>query len=121
MKVLICEDDVVVLKAIQVAVENEKSQAICLQDGGKALQYLKDHEVDLIITDIHMPYHNGDEILKLVRDDQRRNTPIVMISSDTEEEVIKLALKLGVDEFIEKPIDTSKLQRKLRKYLRATS
>jgi len=117
-KVLICEDDVVVLKVIQVVVENEKAQAIPLQDGGKALQYLKENDVELIITDIHMPYHNGDEILKLVRDDQKKKTPIIMISSDTEEEVIKMALKLGVDEFIEKPIDAVKLQKKLKKYLR---
>jgi DNA-binding response OmpR family regulator len=116
-RVLICEDDVVTLKAIQVAVESENGQAIPMSDGGKALDYLRDNDVHLIITDIHMPYHNGDEILKLVRDEQKKKTPIVMISSDTEEEVIKMALKLGVDEFIEKPIDSAKLQKKLRKYL----
>ena len=117
MKVLICEDDIVVLKAISVAVQNEKAEAIAMKDGERALSYLKDNEVDLIITDIHMPLKNGDDILKLVREDQQKKTPIIMISSDTEEEVIKMALKLGVDEFIEKPIDSSKLQKKLRKYL----
>ncbi len=117
MDVLVCEDDIIALKVIQVALENEKARAICMQDGRKALQYLKENVVDLIITDIHMPYNNGDEILKLVREDQKRNTPIIMISSDTEEEVIALALKQGVNEFIKKPIDATSMQRRLKKFL----
>jgi len=117
MDVLVCEDDIIALKVIQVALENEKATAICMQDGRKALQYLKENVVDLIITDIHMPYNNGDEILKLVREDQKRSTPIIMISSDTEEEVIALALKQGVNEFIKKPIDATTLQRRIKKFL----
>lgn len=117
MDVLVCEDDIIALKVIQVALENEKARAICMQDGRKAIQYLKENVVDLIITDIHMPYNNGDEILKLVREDQKRNTPIIMISSDTEEEVIALALKQGVNEFIKKPIDATTLQRRIKKFL----
>lgn len=117
MDVLVCEDDIITLKVIQVALENEKVRVICMKDGRKALEYLKENVVDLIITDIHMPYHNGDEILKLVREDQQRNTPIVMISSDTQEEVIALALKQGVNEFIKKPIDATSIQKKLKKFL----
>lgn len=117
MDVLVCEDDIIALKVIQVALENEKARAICMQDGRKAIQYLKENVVDLIITDIHMPYNNGDEILKLVREDQKRNTPIIMISSDTEEEVIALALKQGVNEFIKKPIDATTLQRRIKEFL----
>jgi DNA-binding response OmpR family regulator len=117
MDVLVCEDDIIALKVIQVALENEKARAICMQDGRKALQYLKENVVDLIITDIHMPYNNGDDILKLVREDQKRSTPIIMISSDTEEEVIALALKQGVNEFIKKPIDATTLQRRIKKFM----
>lgn len=119
MKVLVCEDDIIVMKVIQVALENENVEAIYLQDGRKALAYLAAHEVDLIITDIHMPYNNGDEILKLVREDQKKNTPIIMISSDTAEEVIVLALKQGVNDFIKKPIDAMSFQKQLKKFLPA--
>jgi PleD family two-component response regulator len=64
-----------------------------------------------------MPYNNGDEILKVVREEQRKTTPIIMISSDTEEEVMALALKQGVSEFIKKPIDAISLRTRLKKYL----
>jgi DNA-binding response OmpR family regulator len=64
-----------------------------------------------------MPYYNGDEILKIVREEQQRNTPIIMISSDTAEEVVALALKQGVAEFIKKPVDAATLRVRLKKYL----
>lgn len=119
MKILVCEDDDVVLKVIQVALQNEKIDATYVKDGRKALQLLKEHNYfDLIITDIHMPFNNGDDILKLVRIEQGKKTPIIMISSDNEDEVIKLALKSGANEFISKPLDTDKINRKLKPFLR---
>jgi DNA-binding response OmpR family regulator len=119
MKVLVCEDDVVVLKVIQVALESEHADVTCVTDGTKALDLLRQNTFDLIITDIHMPHHNGDEVLNLVREKQKKNTPIIMISSDTEEEVIAMALKLGVNEFIKKPIDANALKKKVKKFLTA--
>ena len=64
-----------------------------------------------------MPYHNGDEILKFVREDLRKKTPIIMLSSDGEQEVIALALKLGVSDFIVKPVDADQLLKKIKKVL----
>ena len=118
LKVLVCEDDDVVLKVIQVALSECNVHAVFAKDGREALRLLNEmNDYGLIITDIHMPYHNGDEILQLVRVDQKKDTPIVMISSDAEEEVVALALKSGVDEFISKPVDPAKLMRKIKKFL----
>jgi CheY-like chemotaxis protein len=117
MKALVCEDDIVVLKVIQLALEKENAEAVCVPDGRKALQQLRENIFDLIITDIHMPYNNGDEILKLVREEQKKKIPIIMISSDTEEEVIALSKKQGVNEFVKKPIDQEMFQKILKKYL----
>lgn len=119
MKVLVCEDDDVVLKVIQVALaESPHVHTLFVKDGREALKLLRaNHDFGLIITDIHMPYHNGDEILQLVRVDQKKNTPIVMISSDAEEEVVALALKSGVNEFISKPVDPARLMKKIKKFL----
>ena len=117
MKVLVCEDDMIAHKVIEVALEKHNAEVIGVSDGRKALQFLKENTVDLIITDIHMPYFNGDDVHRLVRQEQNKNTPIIMISSDTEEEVIALALKSGVNDFIKKPIDAVSLEKRLRKFL----
>jgi DNA-binding response OmpR family regulator len=118
MKVLVCEDDIIVLKVIAVALEKENAETICVPDGRKALQQLRENTFDLIITDIHMPYNNGDEILKLVRVEQRKSTPVIMISSDTEEEVIAMAIKEGVNDFVKKPVDPEKLHKLIKKYIK---
>ena len=120
MKILVCEDDVIVLKVIQLALENGGHDIVYVKDGNQAMKLLKkNNDFDLILTDIHMPYHNGDEILKLVREEQKKSTPIIIISSDTEEEVIALALKSGVNAFVEKPINSDKLQKVLKKFIKA--
>jgi len=118
MKILVCEDDAVVLKVVQLALEQEKFEVVLAKDGKQAFQQLHTgNAFDLIITDIHMPYHNGDEILKWVREDQRSKTPIIMLSSDGEEEVIKLALKQGIDAFLVKPVNAKELIKKVKKLL----
>lgn len=118
MKILVCDDDEVVLKTIEVALKN-RAEVISVRDGYQALEFLKAHDdMDLIITDIHMPHYNGDDVLKLVREEMKMTTPIVMLSSDGEEEVIALALKSGVDDFIVKPVDARKLLDKITRFLK---
>jgi|SRR5690606_1262413 len=117
-KVLICEDNPVERKVIQMAVEGEGVETFIASDGRKALDLLEQHsDFDLVITDIHMPYNNGEDILERIRSHQRKDTPIVMISSDREEEVIQAALKLGVNVFIKKPIDPESVRRKVAAFL----
>jgi DNA-binding response OmpR family regulator len=118
MRVLVCDDDEVILKVVEVALREQGYSAVLTRDGQEAMAALDqgDH-FDLIITDIHMPYFNGDDILKRVREEQGRPTPIIMLSSDGEEEVIAMALKQGVNEFLVKPINTRDLLKKIRKIL----
>jgi CheY-like chemotaxis protein len=119
MRILVCDDEEVVLKVVQVALQYKNADVVLARDGREALQILRGgHHFDLIITDIHMPHYNGDDVLKLVREEQKKDTPIVMVSSDGEEEVIALALKQGVNDFIVKPVDAEKLLKKIKRFLK---
>lgn len=119
MRVLVCEDDDMVVKVVQVALQDKDVTLTVARDGQQAIDRLeKGEEFDLILTDLHMPHKNGDAILKLVREDMKKNTPIVMFSSDGEEEVIALALKLGINDFIVKPITVDSFLKKVKKYLK---
>ena len=116
MTILVCDDEEIVLKAIEVVLK-DKAEIVLARDGRQALELLKSNlHFDLIITDIHMPHYNGDDVLKLVREDQKKDTPIVILSSDGEEEVIALALKQGVNDFIVKPVDSQKLMKAIGKF-----
>lgn len=118
MKVLVCDDDEVMLRVAKIALQKLNAEVLYVTDGKEAFSHLKQHNFDLIVTDIHMPFHNGDEILKFVREEQRKSTPIIMVSSDSQEEVISLALKSGVNDFIVKPIDADHLLKKIKKALK---
>jgi CheY-like chemotaxis protein len=119
MRVLVCEDDDMVIKVVQIALQDKNVTLTVSRDGQQAMDRLeRGEEFDLILTDLHMPHKNGDDILRLVREDMKKNTPIVMFSSDGEEEVIALALKLGINDFIVKPMTVDSFLKKIKKYLK---
>lgn len=119
MRVLVCEDDDMVIKVVQIALQDKNVDLTVARDGQQAMDRLeKGEEFDLILTDLHMPHKNGDDILRLVREEQKKSTPIVMFSSDGEEEVIALALKLGINDFIVKPMTVDSFLKKIKKYLK---
>ncbi|MBL7840695.1 MAG: response regulator [Cyclobacteriaceae bacterium] len=119
MRVLVCEDDEMVIKIVEVALKDQNVEMVAVRDGQQGIDLLERGEkFDLIITDLHMPNKNGDDILKLVREDMKSTIPIVMFSSDGEEEVIALALKLGINDFIVKPVTVEKFLKKIKKYLK---
>jgi CheY-like chemotaxis protein len=119
MRVLVCDDDDMVIKVVQIALKDKDVDLTIARDGQQAIDRLeKGEQFDLILTDLHMPNKNGDDILKLVREEMKSQTPIVMFSSDGEEEVIALALKLGINDFIVKPVTVDKFLKKIKKYLK---
>lgn len=114
MKSLVCEDDKVVLKVIEVAMAEEGIEATLVNNGQKALDLLAQNDYDFIVTDIHMPYVNGDAVLDFVHKEQGKKTPVIMISSDSQEEVVTMALNSGVHAFVSKPVSVERLRKVIR-------
>src|SRR5688572_25905377 len=110
-RILLCEDDLVSLKIVERILKDNLFEVTLAKDGYEAVQQIDKGHFDLVITDIHMPHYSGDEILKRIRTGSK-NVPVIMLSVDTAEEVIALALRQGVDEFIKKPVKSSDLLKK---------
>jgi CheY-like chemotaxis protein len=120
MKILVCDDDPVCLAVIRRKLEGEKDVEVVLaKDGWEAMQQLSGgHTFDLVITDIHMPHHTGDQILAFIRHELKSNLPIIMFSADGEEEVVAMAKKEGVDTFIKKPVKPDEILKAVKKLVR---
>jgi CheY-like chemotaxis protein len=118
VKILVCEDDLVSLKMIEAILLDQKFDVILAKDGLEAIRQVDKGGIDLVITDIHMPYHSGDEVLKRIRSGQFKDTPVIMLSVDAHEEVIALAKREGVNEFIKKPVKRDDLQKKVKRLLK---
>jgi CheY-like chemotaxis protein len=119
MKILVCDDDESVIRTVIFRLNQDNlNNIIIARNGFEAINHLREQEFDLVITDIHMPYNNGGDVLNFVRVEQKKGVPIIMLSSDAEEEVIALAKKQGVNEFIKKPLREKVLSQAVRRLLR---
>lgn len=84
--------------------------------GEEALEFIKehDHEAILILSDINMPKMNGLELLRLVRLEKPTPPPVIMmITAYGDKENYQLAMRLGADDFLNKPLDFKFLKEKL--------
>lgn len=87
-------------------------------DGIEALEYLKAHDVDAILSDIMMPRLDGLGLLEQVRDDLgTSHIPFLFLTAQSDDETELTSLMLAADDFLRKPFDPKLLQLKLRNLL----
>lgn len=120
MKILVCEDDELVLKMVEFRLLKEGYRIELARDGKSALEQVTTFQPDLIISDIMMPYLTGLEIIQKIRGEMRLMTPIIMVSSIGLEKTVLEAFQLGADDFITKPFSPNELSVRVKKLLMKT-
>ncbi len=108
MLILIAEDDELILKTIEHKLLKEGYEVIITRNGKDAIDTIKETEIDLIITDIMMPFASGTEILAAIRSFGKK-IPVIMLSSLGQEEVVLEAFDLGASDFMVKPFSPNEL------------
>lgn len=94
------------------------SEVMLAEDGKAALGLLREEKIDIIISDWNMPNMNGEELLYTVRNDQDlKETPFVMMSTNADRDFIIMAIQLGVTQYMVKPFTTDELESKIRSSL----
>jgi len=108
MLILIAEDDELILKTIEHKLLKEGYEVVVTRNGKDAIDTIKEREIDLIITDIMMPFASGTEILAAIRSFGKK-IPVIMLSSLGQEEVVLEAFDLGASDFMVKPFSPNEL------------
>jgi len=110
-KVLIVEDSPTMRQLIVFALKRLRGlQIVEANDGVDGLKKLSSEKFDLIFTDINMPIMDGLKLVSLVRNDANyKAVPIVIITTEGANEDRERALALGANEYITKPIQTTKI------------
>jgi DNA-binding response OmpR family regulator len=109
-KILVVEDDVNIKQVVLFKLKNSGFDIFSSSNGVEALEFLKKHKVDLIITDIMMPLMSGKElIVELKQNPDTKNIPIVMLTSRTLEKEVIEGLSLGAEDYIKKPFSPNEL------------
>ena len=117
MKILLADDDPIMLETLQVCVTTEGFDIVTASDGQEAFAQWDRHRPDLLCLDIMMPKLDGYEVCRRVRaiDPQ---VPILFLSAKNEEIDIVVGLQLGADDFIRKPFGKHELIARIRAVLR---
>ncbi|MCW0483984.1 response regulator transcription factor [Gaoshiqia sediminis] len=116
-KILVAEDNKLILETINHKLLRDGYEVIKAQDGKECLSYLENNEVDLLITDLYMPYVNGHEVINTLRNEWQNKTPILVLSADGAEDTVLKAFELGADDYVVKPFSLSELTIRIRKLL----
>jgi len=118
MKVLVAEDEPLMLMAIEAKLKNEGFDVVGVADGREALKVLENYVPDIIITDILMPYTSGLELISIVKSTQNKNLPIIVLSGLGQEDTVMEAFQLGADDFLTKPFNPVELSVRVKRLLK---
>ena len=116
-KILIIDDDKIIINILSFLFEKEGFETHIAKDGIEGIAKISEIQPDLIITDIMMPFKSGLEITLFAKTNYPA-TPIIMISSlGKEDQKVIEVTNLGVDAFIAKPFDAAALVNKVKQLL----
>ena len=118
-EVAFVDDSKATRELIATVVEGvDECQAFEAQSGFDALKILPRHQFDLIITDINMPDINGLELINFVKKNPNyRETPLLIVSTESSEQDRLRGLALGASDYLVKPFEPDALLALVRRYL----
>lgn len=117
IRILVIDDDPRLAHLLESVLQGLGfSQIKLCHDGDEALQFLKNHPIDLVICDWQMQAVSGIELVCQLREDEtalNRLTPIIMLSGHSDIEHIKAARDAGITEYLTKPFTAHTLCNRL--------
>jgi CheY-like chemotaxis protein len=109
-RILICDDDPVILRLLEVNLEMEGYSVLTAHHGEEAYEVATRETPDLIILDIMMPRWDGYQTCAALKaNETTKAIPVVFLSAKAQQSDIEKGKALGVDEYVTKPFDPADL------------
>jgi len=119
MRILVVDDEKVMVKGLKFNLEHEGYQVECAYDGAAAVELAREGQFDLIILDLMMPEIDGLEACMRIR--EFSNVPIIMLTARGEDTDKIIGFECGADDYITKPFNLLELKARIRAMLRRAS
>ena len=119
MKILIVDDEKLLVKGIKFNLEQDGYDVETAYDGEEALKMVRDKSVSLIVLDLMLPKIDGLTVCQKVR--EFSSVPIIMLTAKTEDMDKILGLDYGADDYMTKPFNILELKARIKAILRRSA
>ncbi len=118
-KVLVVDDEKLIVKGIRFSLEQDDMQVDCAYDGEEALELAKQNHYDIILLDIMLPKLTGLEVCQQIR--EFSDVPIVMLTAKGDDMDKIMGLEYGADDYITKPFNILEVKARMKAIIRRTT
>jgi DNA-binding response OmpR family regulator len=109
-KVLVIDDDPVIVQLLRVNFEIEGFEVLSAADGEEGFERAKNELPDVVLSDIMMPRMDGLQLVaELKQDPSTRNLPVILLSAKAQNAEVQQGLDAGADDYVTKPFDPLEL------------
>lgn len=119
MKILVVDDEKLLVKGIKFNLENDGYEVAAAYDGEEAVELARTGNFDLIILDIMMPKLTGLEACMQIR--EFSNVPIIMLTAKGDDMDKLIGFEQGTDDYLTKPFNILELKARIRALLRRSA
>lgn len=116
MKILVVDDEKLLVKGLKFNLEQEGYQVITAFDGEEAIRLAHDESIDIILLDLMLPKVDGFTACRTIR--TFSNVPIIMLTAKSEDVDKILGLEYGADDYITKPFNVREVEARIKAILR---
>ncbi len=120
-RILIVDDEPSIVELVSYNLKKEGYDVLKAYDAEKALDIIKEEDIDLFIIDVMLPGMDGFELVRILRGgDKNRDKPVIFLTAKGEEFDRVLGLELGADDYITKPFSVRELLARIKAIFRRT-
>lgn len=115
-KVLVVDDEKLIVKGIKYSLEQDEMKVDCAYDGEEALRLAGENQYDIILLDVMLPALDGFEVLRRIR--EFSSVPIIMLTAKGDDMDKILGLEYGADDYITKPFNILEVKARIKAIIR---
>jgi len=118
-RIVVADDDPIVVRFLTSVFQGEGFEVTGAEDGERALQMIRENRPDLVILDLVMPFMDGFEVCRQVRQSaETSHLPVIILSMRDKEQDALRAFALGANDYVRKPFNALELVARARKLIR---
>lgn len=116
-KILAIDDQELILMSLEYRLIELGYYVESANNGKAGIELFNSFNPDLVIVDINMPEMPGTEVVKYIRDVKKSEVPIMVLSGNTDEDIIVSSFNYGIEDYMKKPVSLDEVHARVRRLI----